>query len=529
GLAAATASAATTPVGEVTEFVADADAGFRPGNITSGPDGNLWFTLSKRTLFVPDAVVRMTPQGQATTFTLPGGNSGVRDITSGPLGSLWVTEVNAGRIMQVTTTGDFPMGSGGIPVPSPSAITAGPDGNLWFGQGIDTTDGTMNRTTPQGQISSWTTGLPTSPELPIETIARGVDGAVWFTPGEGPPAIGRITTGGQLTVFRQGITAGAGMHGITAGPDGAMWFTEFEGGRIGRITPEGAVTEFSAGITAGSKPTNIVLGPDGNLWFTQSGANAIGRITPQGVVTNFRAGANDVTGTSGIAVGSDGNIWFTEANTNRVGRMLSGARPAVTVTKAGTGSGTVSSAPAGIDCGATCSAAFDYGQAVTLTATPAAGSTFAGWGGACSGTGACTVTTTQARAVTATFAGPPAPAPVVKPKNLAGTFHLNKKTRVGTTTGAVPPGATAVVQTIGSGGGITGGVTSIATEGFVEMAKATKGTCRITTVRNKKTKKVTRRTYSCTAHLRKGTWTITTTARGKAGVVAEGTRRVVVR
>ena len=100
---------------------------------------------------------------------------------------------------------------------------------------------------------------------------------------------------------------------------------------------------------------------------------------------------------------------------------------------------------------------------------------------------------------------------------------------VGTTTGAVPAGATVVVQTVGRGGGVTGGATSMATEGFVEMATAPKSTCRITTVRNKKTKKVTRRTYTCTVRLRKGTWTVTTTARGKAGVVAEGTRRIVVK
>ena len=73
------------------------------------------------------------------------------------------------------------------------------------------------------------------------------------------------------------------------------------------------------------------------------------------------------------------------------------------VSKSGTGSGTVSSNPAGINCGATCSGYFPSGTAVTLTATPAAGSTFAGWSGACTGTGACTVTIDPAKSVTATF------------------------------------------------------------------------------------------------------------------------------
>ena len=54
---------------------------------------------------------------------------------------------------------------------------------------------------------------------------------------------------------------------------------------------------------------------------------------------------------------------------------------ALTVTKAGPGSGTVTSAPAGITCGAPCSATSASGTTVTLTATPAAGSTFAGWSG----------------------------------------------------------------------------------------------------------------------------------------------------
>ncbi|HWF32704.1 MAG TPA: hypothetical protein VG188_09120 [Solirubrobacteraceae bacterium] len=76
----------------------------------------------------------------------------------------------------------------------------------------------------------------------------------------------------------------------------------------------------------------------------------------------------------------------------------------LTVERTGTGSGTVTSSPTGIDCGETCSAEFEEGAEVTLSATPAAGSTFAGWSGACSGTGECKVTIAEAQQVKAEFA-----------------------------------------------------------------------------------------------------------------------------
>ncbi|HET9317661.1 MAG TPA: carbohydrate-binding protein, partial [Vicinamibacteria bacterium] len=81
----------------------------------------------------------------------------------------------------------------------------------------------------------------------------------------------------------------------------------------------------------------------------------------------------------------------------------------LTVTKAGSGSGTVTSSPAGINCGSDCSESYAGGTNVTLTAAAVAGSTFAGWSGACSGTGTCAVTMSAARSVTATFNATPPP------------------------------------------------------------------------------------------------------------------------
>ncbi|WP_181407530.1 InlB B-repeat-containing protein [Nocardioides sambongensis] len=77
----------------------------------------------------------------------------------------------------------------------------------------------------------------------------------------------------------------------------------------------------------------------------------------------------------------------------------------LTIDKTGSGSGKVTSSPAGIDCGSTCAADFDSGSTVTLTAAPTAGSTFSGWsGGGCSGTGPCDVVLGAATTVTAGFA-----------------------------------------------------------------------------------------------------------------------------
>src|SRR5207244_693260 len=67
----------------------------------------------------------------------------------------------------------------------------------------------------------------------------------------------------------------------------------------------------------------------------------------------------------------------------------------VSVTREGSSNGTVTSSPAGIDCGIACTATYDSGTVVTLTATPAANATFDGWtGGGCTRTGLRTFTLT---------------------------------------------------------------------------------------------------------------------------------------
>lgn len=100
----------------------------------------------------------------------------------------------------------------------------------------------------------------------------------------------------------------------------------------------------------------------------------------------------------------------------------------LTAAKSGTGQGTVTSSPAGIDCGADCSESFNDGSQVTMTATPQAGSTFIGWSGAgCSGTGSCQVTVNSDQTATANFTDTTAPDTTID-TGPTGTINVNQAT-----------------------------------------------------------------------------------------------------
>jgi Divergent InlB B-repeat domain/Domain of unknown function (DUF4214) len=111
-------------------------------------------------------------------------------------------------------------------------------------------------------------------------------------------------------------------------------------------------------------------------------------------------------------------------------------KPKFTLTVTVTGDGSVSSNPTGITCGADCTQDYDQGTIVTLAPFPGA-SNFAGWGGACSGTGLCTVAMISAQTVSATFVGrarapvqtkptPNAPG-IVNQATTGRPFHLTLK------------------------------------------------------------------------------------------------------
>ena len=99
-------------------------------------------------------------------------------------------------------------------------------------------------------------------------------------------------------------------------------------------------------------------------------------------------------------IGPDGTVYATNGGIlNAVGNTVM-----VDVALAGSGTGHVGSVPAGIACGATCSAPFARQGSLTLDAVPDSGSVFAGWLGPCTGRGACAFTPTANTTVTAAFA-----------------------------------------------------------------------------------------------------------------------------
>jgi hypothetical protein len=182
-------------------------------------------------------------------------------------------------------------------------------------------------------------------------------------------------------------------------------------------------------------------------------------------LTAVAATGTTFTGWSGACLGT-GSCAVTVNDVKSVIATFALTRYTISISKAGNGSGVVSSAPAGINCGATCSADFDYGTQVTLTAVPATGTTFNGWSGACTGTGTCILTVNSAKSAIATFTLNTYALTVAKSGNGSGTVtSLPTGINCGTTCSSTYNYGTSITLTavatsgsifIGWGGACTG-------------------------------------------------------------------------
>ena len=241
-----------TTSGAVTSF--PLAAGDTATAITDGPDGALWFTFDNKS---GNGIGRITTSGTITTYGDPslgrtswtGGDTHfLQDITTGPDGALWFTNWNPSEtvtgggqsfIGRISTSGAFSEYLDPLPKDDAGPLIAGPDGSIWFNSDafhcVRASNGyydctatyTIGRMTTSGQFSRFSYPSAGGQQT---GLAVGPDGALWFT---AYAAIGRITTSGTMTPYDD--PAIFAPFGITAGPDGRMWFVNGGNGTAGAI------------------------------------------------------------------------------------------------------------------------------------------------------------------------------------------------------------------------------------------------------------------------------------------------------
>jgi hypothetical protein len=217
-----------------------------------------------------------------------------------------------------------------------------------------------------------------------------------------------------LTITKNGTGSGT----VTTNPSG----TSFNAGTVVTLTAapnaNSVFSGWSGGASGSSPTTTITMNQNTSVTATftlktytiTATAGTDGTISPSGSITvNYGASQSfsiapnsgyyiaDVK-VDGVSQGAVSSYTFTNVTANHTIDASFTTNPTYTlsITKAGTGSGTVTSSPSGTT--------FPAGTVVTLTATPDASSTFAAWSGGVTGTSpTCTVTTSADTAVTATF------------------------------------------------------------------------------------------------------------------------------
>src|SRR5262249_39770506 len=220
---ASSQAARVTPVGDINEFPVVGTGGgltMPLQCVAQGPDGNVWFTVTKG---INSQVGYITPAGTVTVLPKLTLTATFFSITAGPDGALWITEAGFGssRIGRFTTAGvltEYATPTNTASFNLESSIATGPDGALWF-TGTDVNpvgrlDPTQLRTctvVPTDCITEF--AIPTASSGP-GAITAGPDGALWFIE-TAANQIGRITTNGKVTHEFSIPTTNSGASDIT--------------------------------------------------------------------------------------------------------------------------------------------------------------------------------------------------------------------------------------------------------------------------------------------------------------------------
>jgi endoglucanase len=277
-----------------------------------------------------------------------------------------------------------------------------------------------------------------------------------------------VANGGTVTLSPPGGSYPAGTSvTLTATPAAGNTFGGWSGACTGSsatcVVTMSANQTVTATFTAVPPPTyTLSVARQGNASGTVSGSGGILCGTtcsadfPSGTVVTITAtpaAGGTFAGWSGACTGTAQTCTLTMSQAQSAVATFNSCCSTITLTvnKAGTGSGTVTSSTGGINCGGTCSATYASGTAVTLTATIAAGSTFSGWSGACTGTAStCVVTMTAAQTVNATFNATPCCNGLTVTKAGTGTGTVTSSTgsiNCGTTCSATINSGTTVTLT----------------------------------------------------------------------------------
>lgn len=250
---------------------------------------------------------------------------------------------------------------------------------------------------PTGTLELLMSGLPGFTEVTLGlTRPNGVTTSEYISPEQNSVAWYNIPTGSYTLTAPDLVLAGVtyrptpATQTATVNP-GATTNTNIVYATVPNLTLTTSVT--GSGVIS-SNPAGINCGSTCSANFGQGS-----KVT----LTASAASGSGFTGWGGACNGTGACIVTMDAAKNVSASFNVSSAPTFALNVSKTGNGTISSTPSGINCGTVCSGNFVQGNPVTLTATPATGSSFTGWGGACNGTGACIVTVNAIKNVTASF------------------------------------------------------------------------------------------------------------------------------
>ena len=277
----------------------------KPGQITRGPDGNVWFALSGSS--ANKEFGRIAPDGSIKEYDTPN-NLAVIGIGSGPSAPggphdrIWMTQ--EGGVVRWDYAAEAGTAHAIATLTSPRDIAADGDGNMWAVAGDkvvkvapngtklgDFLPGTAGRGVTLGSdgrmyladfgnqaIQAFTTANPNSPQkITLPDAPQEVESGPAGQLGVSVPSnvMSRVTTAGAV---ENTTDAATDPFGIAYGNDGAYWIAQFAKDRLGRLTSGG---EYSTPIAlpAGSGPRYIAAGANDTLWVTAETSSKIHRVS----------------------------------------------------------------------------------------------------------------------------------------------------------------------------------------------------------------------------------------------------------